>query len=250
MNDILLFFSWKYEGDWYRIFKAIEEKEKVDYKELARIKNCIKDNYLTILDKNYPIGLRNVTNPPFVLYYRGDVTLLNKRGIAFIGCRKNSEYGEIMINKLIKPIGRKYTIVSGLAKGIDGLSHKYCLENEIKTIAVLGNGLDYYYPSVNKELQNLIKEKGLLISEYPSFVRPKKHHFPMRNRIIAGLSKAIVVIECKRQSGSMISVEHGLNLGLDIFCVPSRANEDSGCNYLIKNGAKLVECASDIIEDL
>lgn len=250
MNDILLFFSWKYEGDWYKIFEAIDKKEKVDYKELARIKENLKDNYVTIIDKDYPIGLRNVFNPPFVLYYQGDLSLINKKVLAFVGCRKNSEYGEIMVNKLIKPLGRKYTIVSGLAKGIDGLSHKCCLENDYKTIAVLGNGLDFYYPSVNKELQIKIKDKGLLISEYPSFVRPKKHHFPMRNRIIAALSKAIVVVECKKHSGSMITVEHGLNLGLDIFCVPSMANEESGCNYLIKNGAKLVECANDILEEL
>lgn len=250
MDDILLFFSFKYEGDFYKILNAIESMEQVDFSVIKEIKRSMKDKYITILDPNYPNYFKHVHNPPFVIYYRGDFSLLNKKSLAFIGSRNHSVYGEKMTDKLIRSLVKKYVIVSGLAKGIDGLSHKFCLENEGETIAVLGNGIDNYYPYINKDLQDEIVKNGLVISEYPSFVKPRKEHFPMRNRLIAAICKAVVVVESSKRSGSMITVEYALNMGKDIFCVPSEALKDSGCNYLIKNGAKLVETANDILEEL
>lgn len=250
MNDILLFFSYKYDGDSIKILKAIENKEQIDLVELEKIKKIVGNNFITLLDPNYPPEFKHVYNPPFVIYYQGDLSLLNKKCLAFIGSRNNSEYGEIMVKKLLKPLLSKYVIVSGLAKGIDGLSHSFCLKNEGETIAVLGNGLNQFYPYVNKDLQIEIGKKGLIISEYPPFSKPKKENFPRRNRLIAALSKGIVVIESKKKSGTMITVEHALNLGKEIFCVPDLAINNSGCNQLIKMGAVLVENASDICEML
>lgn len=248
MNDILLFFVYKYEGDSKKILSAIERKEQVDLIELQEIKETIKDKYITLLDKNYPKEFMNVIDPPFIIFYRGDISLLNKKSLAFIGSRHNSEYGEMMVEKLVKPLAKKYVIVSGLAKGIDSLAHKCCLENDGSTIAILGHGLDYCYPSINEDLKIEIENKGLIISEYPSFMKPRKENFPKRNRLIAALSKGVVVVESKRKSGTMITVEHALNLGKDIFCVPDQAINDSGCNYLIKMGANLVENANDIMD--
>ncbi len=250
MNDILLFFSFKYEGDFYKILSAIENKEQVDFNEVSEIKKRIKNNYITILDSNYPNCFKALYNPPFVIYFRGNFSLINKEVLAFIGSRNNSVYGQKMTYKLVEPLTKKYVIASGLAKGIDGLSHKCCLENDGETIAVLGNGLDNYYPYINKSLQDEIAKNGLIISEYPYFVKPKKSNFPMRNRLIAAICKALVVVESSKKSGSMITVEYALNMGKDIFCVPSEAIKESGCNYLIKNGAKLVENAYDILEEL
>lgn len=250
MNDILLFFSYKYEGDSIKILQAIERKEQIDLIKLEEIKKLVGDKYITLLDHNYPSVFKQLSCPPFVIYYEGNISLLNKKALAFIGSRNNSEYGEEMVKKLIKPILNKYVIVSGLAKGIDGLSHRYCLEGGGDTIAVLGNGINQFYPLINKELQIEISKKGLIISEYPPFVKPNKENFPKRNRLIAALSKGIVVIESKKKSGTMITVEYALNLGKEIFCVPDLAINNSGCNQLIKMGANLVENANDICEML
>ena len=249
MNDILLYFAVKYAGDFELIFNAIMNKELCDDQEIKNMINKIKCPYTTVISSDYPKKLKNLNCPPFVLFYKGDLNLINEKTIGVIGSRYNSKFGNYYTNNLVKDlVENKYVIVSGLAKGIDSLSHRACLENGGKTIAVLGNGLDNYYPFQNQELQDEIMNVGLVVSEYPPFVKPNKDFFPRRNRIIAAISDSLIVIEAKKNSGTMITVNEALNLGKDIMCVPSRPLENSGCNYLIKNGAYLIEDINDVLE--
>ena len=251
MNEILLYFAIKYEGDFEKIYNAIMSKEKIDYSLFNKYKEEITCQYTTVISSNYPLKLKNLNRPPFVLFYEGNLDLINKKCIAVIGSRNNSEYGKEMCETIIKElVNYNYVIISGLARGIDIIAHENTINNNGLTIGVLGNGLDYYYPKENKDIQEIIKTKGLLISEYPPLCKPQKNNFPARNRIIAALCDGLLVIEAKRKSGTMITVNEALNLGKDIMCVPNKAMENSGCNYLIKNGAYLVENAKDIIEIL
>ncbi len=251
MDDILIYFSYIHEGEWDKIYSSIKSKVMIDHEKLIKIKSELNTNYVTILSSNYPTLLKHVSKPPFVLYYQGDLSLVDSTLLfAIVGTRNPTSFGVEVTKKLTKDfVAKKACIISGLAKGIDATAHKTCLENNGKTIAVLGNGFDHFYPYENKELQLEIAEKGLLLSEYPPFVVSNKDHFPIRNRIIAALANAIIVTEAKIKSGTQITVSYGLDMGKDIYCVPSQDLNQSACNYLIKQGAKLVETGMDVIED-
>ena len=250
MRKVLLYFALKYDGDYKKILQAIYSKEHVENKELENIESKIKCKYVTIIDREYPISLKNMGTPPFVLFYYGDISLLNSNNkIAVIGKRECSMYGEEMTKKIVKQLKfYKIATISGLAKGIDSIVHSTSLENKIKTIAVLGSGIDYCYPAANKDIYEKIKTTGLLISEYPKNLSQNPQNFLIRNRIIAALSDSIVVIEASYKSGTMNTVSYGLEFGKDIFAVPTLATANSGCNLLIKQGAKLIENANDIFE--
>lgn len=249
MNDILLYLAVKYEGDFNKIFKAIMEKEHCNDEDVRKVVKSIKCKYTTVISSDYPERLKKLNHPPFVLFYEGDLSLINKKNIAVIGSRENTEYGKIMTEKVINSlVYNEYVIISGLAKGIDYLAHIETLKRKGKTIAVLGNGIDYYYPLENKDVQDQIKKEGLLISEYPPLTKPQKYNFPNRNRIIAALCDAVLVVESKTLSGTMTTVNEALALGKDIMCFPERATENSGCNQLIKSGAYLVDSIDDIFE--
>lgn len=250
MRKILLYFSLKYEGDFMKIYNAIKAKEKVLPENIKNVESKINCNYITIIDNNYPTCFKNILWSPFVLFYYGDLSLIDQtQSVSVIGNRKNSDYGKEMCCKLVKELKDfDKTIVSGMALGIDSIAHNSAIENNMKTIAVLGSGIDYVYPKSNKYLYNIIKHNGLIISEYPNSLIPKPDNFLFRNRIIAALSSHIVVIEAKYKSGTMNTVSYGLEYGKDICCVPALGNIESGCNMLIKQGAKLVECAKDIFE--
>ena len=254
MNDILVYFAIKYKGDWDSIYSAINKKERVDSEEVKRVVSECNFQYITLLDSNYPQRLKNIYKPPFVLFYIGDVDLLNYHGksIAVVGSRKCSDYGIKNTQNLVKELtGNNCLIVSGLASGIDAIAHQTCLDNNGKTIAVLANGLDIYYPELNKELQDKISTLGLVVSEYPPSIIASQDSFPKRNRIVAGLSDGVLVTEAKSKSGSMITVSRALEMGKEIFTIPySLDYKDSGCNNLIKEGAKLVESALDILNEL
>lgn len=251
MEDIILYFAVKYEGDFEKIFYAIMSKEEVDYSKVKEYKDSLDCEYSTIISKDYPLKLKQLKRPPFVVFYKGDLSLLNNKCISIIGSRKNTEYGEKITRQIVKElIFNNINIISGLALGIDSIAHEESLNNSGKTIAVLGNGVNEYYPYRNIKLQNKIRSKGLLISEYPPNIKPSRINFPKRNRIIAALCDALLVIEANKRSGTMITVNEALNLGKDIMCVPNRVDEDSGCNELIKNGAYLVENAFDVLEIL
>lgn len=253
MNEILLYFAIKYEGDWDQIYSAINRKEKVNTDELKDIIKKETNKFITLIDKEYPSRLKNIYKPPFVLFYRGDLSLINttKKTIGVVGSRKADSYGKKITENLVKElVNNDYVIVSGLAKGIDSVAHKTCLENKGKTIAVIGNGLNQVYPIENEKLQEQIATFGLIISEYPSNINACKDHFPRRNRIVAGLSDAILVTQASNKSGAMITVSRALELGKDVFCVPDTINKESGCNRLIKEGAKLVENVEDILIEM
>ena len=237
-----------YKGDFNRIYKAVASKEKVDENKFKELKKNLKSQYITIIDEDYPKKLKCISAPPFVLYYYGDLSLCDKESVAMIGKRQASLYG---LNKA-KEIStylmdNQKIIVSGLAKGIDGASHQAVLRQKGKTIAVLGCGIDYCYPIENLELYKEIKQNHLLVSEYPDSEMPQKDYFKRRNRIIAGLSDKVVVVEANKKSGTMITVGYALEQGKEIFCVPGRNEENLGCNYLIYQGANILLESKDLL---
>lgn len=250
MEEILLYFSLKYNGDFHKILKALQTKEKVTKQQINDAKATLKANYTTIISDDYPASLKEISCPPFVLFYYGDLSLLNNQCIGVIGSRKPNDYGKEVTQKIVHDlVNNGYTIVSGMALGIDAIAHQSALDNNGKTVAVLGSGIDCCYPKTNFKIYNEMKSSQLIISEYPNGLNAKPYHFPVRNRIIAGLSASILVTEANNKSGTMITVGYALDQGKDIFCIPSRINDPSGCNTLIQQGAKLVLNINDIIED-
>ena len=206
---------------------------------------------ITILDEDYPDYLKQkVCRPPLVLYYYGDISLIKdeNKNIAFIGSRKCSDYGQKITSQIVSEVAERFNIVSGLAKGIDTCAHNACVNIIGKTIAVLGCGIDVCYPESNRRLYEIIKKRGLVISEYPSDTPPQASYFPMRNRIIVGLSRLIVITEAKKRSGTSISTAYALAMGKDVCCVPYPADNNSLCNHLIKQGAFMIEDAQDLYD--
>ena len=208
---------------------------------------------ISISDEEYPSILREIYSPPICLYIRGDKKALCGNNISIIGCRDCSEYGKRIAQKLAYDLSQEnINIVSGLAKGIDEYSHLGAVYANGKTIAVLGNGLDVIYPKENKYLvEKILERKGAIISEFPLGTKPEKMNFPLRNRIISGLSTKTVVVEAKKKSGTIITVDFALEQGRDVYVVPGNidAPNSEGTNDLIKQGAKVITSYKDIIED-
>ncbi|WNB90414.1 DNA-processing protein DprA [Bacillus sp. NEB1478] len=206
---------------------------------------------VTFLDDDYPVSLRSIFDPPWVLYCKGDIRLLKKKNIlSVVGTRTPSYQGRDALKKVILPlIQESWVMVSGLAKGIDTFAHELCIKNDSLTAAVLGSGLECIYPKENHKLAEQISNKGILLSEFPPKTQPKRWHFPLRNRIISGLSKATLVAEARTKSGSLITADQALEQGRDVFAIPGSILQEcsAGTNYLIQNGAKLVMCAEDIL---
>lgn len=214
-------------------------------------------NFITYDDKNYPNLLKEISSPPHLLYYKGNIDSLNDKDrfrLAIVGARKHSAYGEKVINELIPDlIFNNIEIVSGLALGIDTLAHQKTLDNKGVTLAVLGTGLDYknLYPSLNRQLaQKIISSNGLLISEFPPGTQPLKQNFPQRNRIISGLCQATLVIEAQEKSGSLITAHYALDQNREVLAIPGNIFSDysSGTNNLVKAGAKTILKVADILE--
>ncbi|MFK9092419.1 DNA-processing protein DprA [Bacillus salipaludis] len=209
---------------------------------------------ITILDKEYPHYLKEIYQPPWALFAKGDISLLEKEPkLAVVGSRQATQYGKNAI-RLIFPelIDNDVLIVSGLAKGIDALAHEYAIKNGGKTIAVIAGGLYHIYPKENMSLALEMMKTQLVLSEYPPDTKPLRWHFPSRNRIISGLSNGTFIIEAKRKSGSLITANYAVNEGRDVFSLPgSIFNPYSvGANELIQQGAKLVTRAEDILEEI
>jgi DNA processing protein len=206
-------------------------------------------------DPDFPIELKSIPQPPKILYTQG-WTKKGETRIAVVGTRLCSPYGKQAVLSIVQGlVDAGITIVSGLTPGIDTLAHQTAVENKARTIAVLGTGLDKrsIYPQTNVVLADKIVENGgLLISEYPPGTHGMKFSFPQRNRIISGLSLAVLVIEAKEKSGSLITAEWARKQGKTVFAVPGSiyTANSRGCHYLIKRGAKLVENASDILDEL
>jgi len=211
---------------------------------------------ITVVDENYPKLLAEIYNPPALLYYRGALDLRDDFSLAVVGTRKYTSYGQQAVENITKDLVRNnITIISGLALGIDALAHLAALEAGGKTVAVLGSGLDRQslYPSQNRYLADKIADAGgAVISEFPLGTAPLKYNFPQRNRIISGLSLGTLVVEAAEKSGALITAAYALEQNREVFAVPGNIFScvSAGPNKLIKDGAKSVTSAFDIIENL
>ncbi len=206
---------------------------------------------ISYTDKRYPQRLRNYNDSPLVLHYKGNADLNQTRVIAIVGTRSPTSYGKMMCEELVEGL-KPYNIllVSGLAYGIDVTAHRHCLEHGIETIGVLGHGLKKIYPSAHRSIAEQMTECGGLLTEYPSDEEPDREHFPARNRIIAGMCDALIVVETALKGGSMISAEVANEYNKDVFAVPGKVRDkfSQGCNLLIKNHkAQLIESAADLV---
>jgi DNA processing protein len=208
---------------------------------------------LTFLDQGYPQNLLQIYDPPPLLYVRGRLDAVDSAMVAMVGSRKGSPYGRAMTKKISKElVGSGVTVVSGMARGIDTCAHLGALEAGGMTIAVLGCGIDIIYPPENKRLFLDIINQGTVISEFPLSTPPEGKNFPKRNRIISGLSLGVVIVEATADSGSLITASHALEQGREVFAVPGNIGmaTSRGTNALIKQGAKLVEGAQDILVEI
>jgi len=226
------------------------DKEKLS-KEL-RLMEEAGISAISIFDDEYPNNLKNIYSPPIILYVKGEIKPEDADAVAIVGTRRPSYYGMSTCEKLASQLASKgITVISGLARGIDTMAHKGAIR-EGRTIAVLGSGLNYMYPPENKKLAGEICQRGAVISEFPMNMFPNKLNFPRRNRVISGLSLGVVVVEAAGKSGSLITANFALEQNRDIFAVPGQAasRTSAGSNSLIKQGAKLVENADDIISEI
>ena len=226
--------------------KPLEIKQKIKIMETKGYKFVLRD------DKNYPNKLTNIYDPPHILYYRGRLPDENVPSIAIIGARECTKYGMYYAYKLSTELASYgFQIISGLARGIDVVAHKGALECNGTTFGILGCGVDICYP--NENIDTFIKtiECGGVISEYPPGMSPKAGNFPMRNRIISALCDGVLVIEARKKSGTLITVDLALEHGKEIYALPGGINSSlsEGCNNLIKYGAKIVTTVNDILED-
>lgn len=220
----------------------------------AVLDNLVRKNIqtVTILDREYPASLRLIYDPPPVLFYQGRWHDRDDRALAVVGARRATVYGKKVAEKFGRELAQAgFVIVSGMARGIDSAAHQGCLAANGRTIAVLGSGLDVIYPRENIKLAEQIKEKGLVMTEYPPGTQPLKGNFPARNRIIAGLSLGVLIVEAAVQSGALITADFALEFGREVFAVPGPITSPNsrGTHNLIKQGAKLVEEVADILEE-
>ncbi|MDP8253716.1 MAG: DNA-processing protein DprA [Candidatus Kaelpia aquatica] len=214
---------------------------------------CVRKNItiVSILDKDYPEDLKNIPDAPIVLYVKGVLDNLGFN-VAVIGSRKASPYGLSTAKRLSGQLASLgVTVISGMARGIDSAAHKGALEVGGRTVAALGSGLLNIYPPENIELAKQISKNGAVISEFPLRTAPLRENFPRRNRIISGLSKGVIVVEAALRSGALITADLALDQGRDIFAVPGEVDSPTSCgtNYLIKQGAKLIDSAEDVLEE-
>ncbi|KRN98372.1 DNA processing protein [Companilactobacillus kimchiensis] len=194
---------------------------------------------INYLDSEYPQLLRTIYNPPALLFFVGNIALLKTDCVAIVGSRQATNYSFRCIGGLVPRLVNRYTIVSGLAKGVDSWAHIHTLKNYGRTIAVIGCGLDEAYPKENLALQREIMNNGLVISEYPPHTGVQRFHFPQRNRIIAGLSQKVIVTEAKKRSGALITADLALENNREVLAIPGRIDDShsAGCNNLIEEGA-------------
>ncbi len=241
-------------NNWEAIFERWGQSLKpVEARWLNAAKNWCRSDYqgvISYFSEDYPAALKTIANPPWLLYYRGRKELLQGVSVAIVGSRKATHSGLQIADWFSERlVAAGVVVVSGLAMGIDAQAHKTAADKG-KTIAVLGTGIDQYYPRRNKALQDFIAHQGLLISEFPPGQTARVDHFPRRNRIISGISQAVVVVEAARKSGSLSTAIHALNEGREVGAVPGSVllPEHQGCHWLIQQGAKLINTPQDILD--
>jgi len=208
---------------------------------------------VTLADPDYPQALLNIPDPPLLLYVKGRLDLLNRPSLAVVGSRSATPQGISNAEAFAKSLSDAgLCIISGLAHGIDAAAHRGALRGLGSSIAVVGTGLDKVYPAANRDLAHALAQQGALISEFPLGTPPLAANFPRRNRLISGMSLGCLVVEASLQSGSLITARLALEQGRDVFAIPGsiHAPQSKGCHALLKQGAKLVETAQDILEEL
>ena len=230
-------YAFKYKGNYRLISRAIKNNEPFE-----KVKS--RYNFITIGEKNYPSNLYRLEYPPFILYYEGNLELLSGELAAIVGSRIHSNQAAFLTKSITEILSNRYVIISGMARGIDAIAHS----NASKTVGVLGNGLTVEYPSSNKELYSHMRQKQLLISEYPENVSPQKYHFPFRNRVIVALAKILVVPCANERGGTMVSVNEALKLDIPIYTLPYSILDPlaRGCNELIEQGANMIIRLEDV----
>ncbi|OGG17061.1 DNA protecting protein DprA [Candidatus Gottesmanbacteria bacterium RIFCSPHIGHO2_02_FULL_40_24] len=237
-------------------FQYLEFRNKFSIGNFKKTLQKQKINYLIPTDELYPALLKEIADPPLVLYIKGNPERLLKMNfmIAIIGTRKMTDYGRLVASKITADlVFNNVTIVSGMALGIDSVAHRTALEYNGLTVAVLGSGIDVIYPFSNSGLyKDIIEKNGLVVSEYPPGQRATKTSFPARNRIISGMSRAVVVVEGALGSGSLITASYAADQGREVFAVPGpvTSRTSAAAAYLLKNGAALAQNAQDIIREL
>lgn len=213
-----------------------------------------KHHFISLDDARFPPLLKELSRPPLFLFVAGNSEVIMQSQLAMIGTRAPSQYAKEVVDDLVRSISEQMNvaITSGLALGIDGLSHRASLHYRLPTIAVLGCGIDTAYPARHRQLFHDIQQEGAVVSEFLPGVAPHASLFPRRNRIISGLSLGVAVIEAKIKSGTLVTVRYALEQNKEVFAVPSAIYNPNaqGCHYLIKSGAKLIENAADILEEL
>lgn len=240
MRNRIYAYAKKYDGDYFKIKKALQQDEAYE------ILDC-DEKFITIYDEAYPACFLQLRYPPFILFYEGNLELLKDSKVAIVGSRRYSSEAKVITIMITKEVAKRYTIVSGMATGIDTIAHKH----SSRTIGVLGNGLDYVYPKENAKLYQYMKMHQLLITEYPKGVSPKKYYFPFRNRMIAALAQKVIVPSCDVTGGTMVTVNEALRLDKEIYTVPYSwsVRYAQGCNHLIEQGANMLLSPEDI-EDI
>ena len=249
---LLIYLAIKYEGDLDKMFIALQTKETdIPYSDAIKAYQSLKCRVVTILDYDYPRKLLQAYRPPLVLFYYGDISLIDKPSMAVVGSRDYNDVGAKATEYIVGGFARGNIVVSGLAKGIDTLAHQCAINNGGRTIAVLGSGIDYCYPSENLKLYEEIKKKHLIISEYPFKAAPDRNHFPLRNRIIAALADVIYVPQINSySSGTMITLTIGLNAGKPIYIAPHPPGTPTINNRLINEGAGVADTVEQILEEI
>ena len=228
----------------------------VDEKDIAALRSPVLQPQIpaiALVDETYPALLKEIIDPPLALFFRGDVSLLRGVLVAVVGSRRASPYGVNASRELTKQlVSADVGIVSGLARGIDAAAHEAALESSGRTIAVLGTGIDVIYPRSHRRLTRAIEERGLVLTEFPPGTAPVPQNFPIRNRVISGVSHGVVIVEATSRSGSLITARTAAEQGREVFAVPGSifAAGTEGTHRLIQYGAKLVHDANDILEEL
>lgn len=234
--------------------KAIKSYTDFDFgKRIVDHSNTLGIKIITFWDDNYPELLKRIYDPPVLIFTKGKDLSSNEDTVAIVGTRSATQYGRRVAQELARDLSNnKISIVSGLARGIDTVAHSSTVSNNMRTIAVLGSGIDVIYPSENKKLAEKIIEDGTLVSEFPIGVKPEAGNFPRRNRIISGLSHATIVIEAGNKSGAILTALNAIDQNREVFAVPGRIDDKQslGCNRLIKNGAIPVKNGSDVINQI
>lgn len=238
-REAIIWYATLYQGDWNKIATAIKTDEP--YKKIES-----KYPFLTIVDKEYPSKFKHLRYPPWIIFYKGDISLLKKDSVGIVGSRSCSSVAIENTKKVVDVLKKKYCIVSGLAKGVDSIAHRASLDAH--TIGVIGCGIDRIYPSCNRDLYESMSKNHLIISEYPCGVAPYAKNFPWRNRLIAALGSSLVVIEAALKSGTMLTVNESIELDRVVYCLPTAFNDTKypGCNYLISQGANILSNEKDL----